>query len=766
MNSGNSESGNGTGLVLPALYESLDLLMNSPVGTFTSTPDGKLLYCNESLARLFGYDSPRAMVRCVIDIGSQLYTDSNYRDKFRSLMQTDGRVKNLECPMKRQNGTVFWASLNAHAIKSENGENIFYQGYVSDVSSRRQAEEKFTKIFMAAPNCIAIIRIEDGVIVDVNSGFEEITGWDSSDAIGRNSADVGLWLSPEDRKTMMAILLEGKDFINWEFEFRNRNGNLRNGIYSARSIVIENEPHYILILQDVTQKKLSDESLRLTQFAMDRAPDSILWVDDNGYIIYANQAACSSMGFSREELLEKKVFEIDPDFPEDGWEQHKTDMRRLGRMSFEGRHRKKNGDMFPVEVTTNYIDYMGKFLGIAFDRDISERKKAEEERERLQNRLFHAQKMESLGTLAGGVAHDFNNLLQIVSGNVEMLKKGKDGTHPDFTRLEAISKSIRRAGALTQQLLLFGRKAVVQRKPLDLNNQVREALNILGRTVPKMIKIRSILVSDPWFVGADPIQVEQVMLNLVSNSVYAMPDGGEFTVETKNISIDGDDPGNFMEIPSGRYVLLKVTDTGFGMSGETLNHVFDPFFTTKEVGEGTGLGLASVYGIVKAHGGYINCQSKLGKGTTFRIYWPVLDKPLSQPTTPPNKQPSGGTESILVVDDEPEILELTREFLEPLGYRVFTVNSGEQALNALMRRKDELSMVLLDLNMPGMGGMKCLKRIMKDYALVKVLVASGYIEDRHTQEALEAGASGFISKPYHMNELAARIRDILDESRL
>lgn len=771
MTQGCSPPKNHAQSVLPRPEECHDLLMNAPVGIFTSTPEGRILYANDALVRLYGYDTPQAMIDSVKDIGAQLYVDPQDREEFRQILCSHGRVVNHECRMVRRDGSVFWASLDARMVQGETGGMGFFQGYIVNVTDRRQAEEKsrlseekFTQVFMAAPDCIAIARLSDGVIVDVNAGFEEITGWKRSEAIGQTSAASGFWVDPGQRWTMLAELSKGRDILNREFKFRNSSGEVRDGVYSARPILIGNEPHYIFILQDVTQSKRAEESLRLTQFAMDRAPDSILWVDDQGNFVYANRAACSSMGFTQDELLRMKVFDIDPDFPESGWEQHKTDLKRLGKMTFEGHHRTKDGRLFPVEVTTNYIEYKGLFLGIAFDRDITERKKAEEERDKLQNRLFQAQKMESLGILAGGVAHDFNNLLQIMGGNIEMLLRKKHPGHPDEIRLKTVAGSIDRAGKLVQQLLLFGRKAPVQRKPLDLNREVSEAVKILERTIPKMILIKRNLASNLWPVSADPVQVEQVLLNLGTNAVDAMPHGGKLLIETRNIILDVGPMGRNMETLPGRYVLLTVTDTGYGMSREVLTHVFDPFFTTKEVGKGTGLGLASTYGIVKAHGGHIQCYSEPGQGATFKIYWPVSDQQgLLFDSPVALDMPQGGSETILIVDDEPEILELTRELLESFGYQVLTAQTGEQVLEVFDQRKQKIDLVLLDLNMPGMGGTKCLQRLIARDPSARVLISSGYAENGHAREALSSGARGFIGKPYQMTELAAKIREVLDE---
>lgn len=756
---------------LPSLEECHALLVNSPVGIFTSTPDGRFLFINDALARLYGYDGAQAMIGAVTDIAGQLYADPRDRTEFARCMQNRAQVNSHECRMVRRDGSVFWASLHARAVTDENHNVLYYQGFLIDITDRKLAEkqsrlseEKFTQVFMAAPDCIAIVRLADGHAVDVNLGFEEITGWKRSEVLGRSSVASGFWVEPGERKAMIEELNRGRDVMNREFTFRDSGGAVRDGVYSARPILIDGEPHYIFILRDVTERKQAEESLRLTQFAMDRAPDSILWVGDRGELIYANDAACSSLGFSREELLKMKVFEVDPDFPVEGWEQHKVDLKRLGRMTFEGRHRTKDGRIFPVEVTTNYIDYKGRFLGIAFDRDITERRRSQEERDKLQNSLFQAQKMESLGILAGGVAHDFNNLLQIMGVNIELLLRSIDSRHPSAPRLQTVARAVDRAGKLVQQLLFFGRKAVIQPKPLDLNREVEEAVRILERTIPKMILITRHLASKLWPVCADPVQVEQVLLNLGANAVDAMPAGGKLLVETKNIVLDTGFPGEKKDARPGRYVLMSVTDTGCGMSRETLTHVFDPFFTTKELGKGTGLGLASTYGIVKAHKGHIQCYSEPGQGTTFKIYWPALEQGGMAFEAPPQlDKPRGGDETILVVDDEPDIRELTGEILQSFGYRVISAESGEQALDIYEQRGSDIDVVLLDLNMPGMGGTWCLRELLRRNPAARVIIASGYAENGQAREALNSGASGFVGKPYQIHELAHKVRAVLDE---
>ncbi len=388
-----------------------------------------------------------------------------------------------------------------------------------------------------------------------------------------------------------------------------------------------------------------------------------------------------------------------------------------------------------------------------------------DQRAQIQAQLLQAQKMESIGILAGGVAHDFNNLLQTVGGNVELLLKSKPADHPDRTRLVSIAKSVDRAAQLVRQLLVFGRKAGSRRVLVDLNHEVEETFRILERTVPKMILLTSHLDPDAWKVFADPVQIEQILLNLTSNAVDAMPNGGTLTVETKNVIVDDQFMKNQPGAVAGRHVVLAVSDTGCGMDKEIQEHIFDPFFTTKEVGKGTGLGLATVYGIVKSHGGHVQCASEPGQGTTFKVFFPAAEHAeVESGESGYHASLLGGTETILVVEDESEIQELTKEALETLGYVVKCAASGEEALHVYRESGTGIDLVLMDLNMPGMGGHKCLQELVRLDPLVKVVIASGYTGGRHGREALSSGASAFIGKPFQIAELAQTVRQVLNEA--
>ncbi len=524
----------------------------------------------------------------------------------------------------------------------------------------------------------------------------------------------------------------------------------------------------VLVFRDVTDEYAAEERLRQSeqrfQAFMDETPVYAYIKDETLTHVYKNRRVA--------ELVNSSVTQADGDSARALFDPVTSDLleKADGRILSGERDRIELEYMAHIGEEQRWLNDVKFALVLADGRravgglayDITERKQAEAEREKMQVQLFQAQKMESVGILAGGVAHDFNNLLQTLGGNIELLLAGKADDHPDAGRLRAALKSIHRAAQLVRQLLLFSRKEGACRVPVDLNREVEGVADMLRRTIPKMVAVEARLDPELWPLLADPVQIEQVLLNLANNAVDAMPDGGTFLIETSNVVLDEVfvrmHPGS---VP-GSHVLLAVTDTGHGMDKKTLIHVFDPFYTTKTVGKGTGLGLASVYGIVKNHGGSIQCYSEPGQGTVFKIYLPAADGHAPEKGTElksPLVEGHGQGETILVVDDEPEIRALTREVLEVLGYRAKSAASGEEALEAY--RLEEIDLVLLDLNMPGMGGHRCLQELLRVDPLVKVVIASGYSAEGHGRESLSAGAKGFIGKPYQLRDLEAVIREVL-----
>ncbi|MEE4240340.1 MAG: ATP-binding protein [Desulfopila sp.] len=411
------------------------------------------------------------------------------------------------------------------------------------------------------------------------------------------------------------------------------------------------------------------------------------------------------------------------------------------------------------------IDENGNISGYyGSDTDISEKKRAEEENEKLQLQLQHAQKMEAIGTMAGGIAHDFNNLLQVMNGYAQIMLTRKTPDDPEYEGLTRIYSSGERAAGLIRQLLTFSRKLKNDRTLLDLNHEIMETAKMWQQSLPRMIDTNLSLSNNLWLIYADPVQIQQVLLNLVTNAAHAMPDGGKLSVRTDNVILDESYCHENSEVAPGRYILLVVADTGCGMDSKTIDRIFDPFFTTKEVGQGTGLGLASAYGIIKSHGGHIRCASQLGLGTEFSIYLPVTDEQVGEVRKKSSSVASiEGKETLLIVDDEEMIRELVGDYFSSFGYTIIPAATGEEALEVCRRKPDYIDLMLLDMNMPGMGGHKCLSEVHTLWPDMKVLIASGYSPHGPVQDTLALGAKGFIGKPYRLEELAVRIRQILQE---
>jgi CheY-like chemotaxis protein len=370
--------------------------------------------------------------------------------------------------------------------------------------------------------------------------------------------------------------------------------------------------------------------------------------------------------------------------------------------------------------------------------------------------------MEAVGVLAGGIAHDFNNILQAILGYTQILLINKPENDPDISKLREIEKSAKRASELIQQLLTFSRKVETKPRPIDLNKQVRDVEKLLERVIPRMIQIELILAEDLKPINAEPAQIEQIIMNLAVNARDAMPDGGKLIIETSNVVLDEDYCRTHAGAKPGEYVMLSISDTGSGMEKDILEHIFEPFYTTKDTGKGTGLGLAMVYGIVKSHNGYIMCYSEPGRGTTFKIYFPAItDEYIEQEPLIFPEDLFWGTETILLVDDEESIRNLGKQMLERFGYKVLLASNGEEAIEIYRTRMDQISLIILDLIMPGMSGDRCLKELLKINPQIKVIISSGYSPNHSVSKDIEKEAKGFINKPYDLKNLLSAVKEAL-----
>ena len=425
---------------------------------------------------------------------------------------------------------------------------------------------------------------------------------------------------------------------------------------------------------------------------------------------------------------------------------------------YEVKWRKRDGtDVDCLLTTSAYFGEDGSIAGYrGIARDLTTQKA-------LQRQLLQAQKMEAVGTLSGGIAHDFNNLLTIVMGFSELLLAEKDQKHPEYADLQKIFHAAQSGADLVKRLLMFSRKSEPKPVPMNLNKQIVQVEKMLRRTVSKMIDIELRLSVDPPKINADPSQMEQVLMNLAVNARDAMPDKGKLTVKTEALTLDEDYCRLHVEAKPGDYVLLKVSDTGQGMDMETVERIFEPFFTTKEMGRGTGLGLAMVYGIVEQHNGHITVYSEVGKGTTFRVYFPAISSDVEPSVEDSGIMPAFGTETVLLVDDEQFVRELGARILTKHGYTVLQAVNGREALDLFGKERSQISLVILDLIMPEMGGTECLKELLKIDPQVNVLVASGYSADASVKETVQMGAKGFVTKPFRVKDLLRDVRKVLDE---
>lgn len=455
------------------------------------------------------------------------------------------------------------------------------------------------------------------------------------------------------------------------------------------------------------------------------------------------------------------VYDIDPDFRSTVWEEFWQRLREKKVLTFETIHQRKDGHRFPVEITANYIEFSGKAYCCTFERDLTEVKHAEEAKRSLEAQLHQAQKMESIGRLAGGVAHDFNNMLGVILGYVDMIKSRLPPTEEWLAELVQIEKAAHRSSHLTRQLLAFSRQQTTLPDVINLNPLLDELKKTLGRLIGEDVAVEVVPGAGLWDVKMDPTQVDQIIVNLAVNAKDAMPNGGKLRIESDNINIDAGYCSEHCEFVPGQYVRLTVSDTGCGMDKQTMSKIFDPFFTTKDIGKGTGLGLAIVYGIVKQNGGYIYPYSEVGLGTTMKVYIPRSTGDYPTATGEENLSAIRGTETILVVEDEELVRTMTESMLKQLGYTVQAVSNPAEALSVLEMTSERVDLLLTDVVMPGMNGPELRRRALSICPDLRVLCMSGYSTEISARQNRIHPGLHFIQKPFSMQDLSIKVRAAL-----
>jgi len=495
--------------------------------------------------------------------------------------------------------------------------------------------------------------------------------------------------------------------------------------------------------------------------------DGFVYVDMQGHILETNESYRKMLGYPEEELTRLTYRDLTPEkwhAFEEGIVQEQVLLKGYSDV-YEKEYRKKDGTIFPVELRTFLLcNDAGESEGMwAIVRDISERKKAEQTQKTLEAQLHQAQKLETVGRLAGGVAHDFNNMLAIIFIAVEMIRNALDEASPILTFVRDIDYAAKRARDITRQLLAFSRKQMISPRPCDMNELIADMEKSLARLIGEDIELRFVPQQDLGQVRIDPTQVDQILVNLAVNARDAMPQGGKLTIETANIDIGEEFGREHVGFTPGRYVRLVVSDTGCGMDKETLEHIFEPFYTTKEEGKGTGLGLATIYGIVKQNQGFIDVYSEVGVGTSFKIYLPrMADAGESVVAEQDITVASTGRGSILIVEDDEVLCRSARTILESLGYVVTSAMTPSEALTIVKQRKDRIDLLITDVVMPGMSGVQLADQISSLHPAIKVLYMSGYTAEAIVHRGVLDEGIHFIQKPFRTGDLATKIRELLD----
>jgi two-component system cell cycle sensor histidine kinase/response regulator CckA len=775
---------------------------NAIEGFFESTPAGKFLTVNPAMARIAGFSSPAEMIAEIHDIGKQLYLDPSVRDEVKRRLEQEGELNGFECQMPRKDGSVIWISMNVRALRDASGKIVSHDGTAEDITDRKVAElrrQVSTEIIHAVgttdnlDDLLAVIHGAISKALDAENCFVALhdaasgmfhfpffrdkfdpppmaqePGCGCSGYVFRTgNAEL---ISPQRFRELVAlgeVELDGTLSRSW-LGVPLRTPSETIGVLVVQSYDRENAytEHDLEFLVSVggqiafaIERKRAEARMRESEARLrvliEQLPAVVWSIDTNLRFTSSLGAGLARLGLKPDEVVGMSLTEY-------------FDTTDLSFLPIAAHRRALVGEPVTFQVDWKDGSYAchveplrdpgGEIRGaVCMALDVTDRKRLEEQ-------FRQAQKMEAVGRLAGGIAHDFNNLLMVIQGYADLMADRVAAGDWVRRSAEQIQMAARRASALTQQLLAFSRRQMLAPKVLNVHSVVSDMENILRRLIGEDIELRASTEPDLWFVKADRSQIEQVIMNLAVNARDAMPQGGRLTIETANVQLEESSHYPSFVVEAGKYVMLAVTDNGCGMDAATQAHIFEPFYTTKEKGKGTGLGLATVYGIVKQSGGYIWVYSEPGRGTTFKIYLPKIEEEVRDEIFDRRVEKASvprGSEVILLVEDEKGVRELARQYLEMSGYTVLEAEDGHAAMELSASHDGPIHLLMTDVVMPGISGRELAERISSVRTSIKILYMSGYADQVAMHHGIWGNDAVLLQKPFNMVSLATKLREIL-----
>jgi len=742
------------------------LIETSPEAIILTDLDTKITMINGQAIDLYGGTSVDELVgRDAFDLIAPEEHERAIADK-NAILQT-GSLRNAEYTLVRKNGTCYPAEVDASVIHDHYGHPKALLAVVKDITERKkvlaalvESENRYRSLIETSADAVVLSDIE-GVILFCNQRTADLLGYDNAhNLLGKiifefvDTADHN-----HVREMGERTKVEGQ-VRSFEFTLIRREGT-RLQVDVSSSLIRDRDGNpraYTSFLRDITERRLNEEKILEQAALLDVDPAAILVRDLDDRITFWNRGAEHLYGWTQAEVLNTTFTKFLPAGNLDEIRKYKEELLSTGSWRGEISRLRKDGSSIVVDSQWTLVrDAMGKPKSVyAVEVDMTEKLK-------LQGQVLRAQRMESIGTLAGGIAHDLNNVLGPILLSLQVLRK-KLGDEKDLKMVEMIEASAKRGAAMIKQVLTFARGIEGDRIPLSLHHLIRELQDIASQTFPKSIGFRTVVAKDLWNVTGDTTQLHQVLLNLCVNARDAMPNGGILTVSASNITLDHSYAKMHREAKPGPYVAISVADTGIGIAKDLLDRIFEPFFTTKESGKGTGLGLSTTLGIVKSHGGFMNVYSEVNRGTKFMIYLPAQphhEEELSE--TQPRDVPRGNGQTVLVADDENTIVEITKATLEAHGYSVLTAADGTEAISQAASHPGVIAAVVCDMSMPFMDGPATIRALRKMDSKLKFIAVSGLIDNSHVNELMTLPFVVPLQKPFTAEKLLRIIHSLLEQ---